>query len=83
MAYSRTNLSGNLGAASNAPKFFTFADTGSTKAQIAASGYFNDATDVLALGDGIYALGSDGAVLLSVTSATGAATVTTEEATLA
>lgn len=83
MAYSRKKLSGNLGAGSGAPKLFTYGDADSTKAQIAASGYFNDATDVVGLGDFILAAGSDGSVVLAVTSATGAATVTTEEATLA
>lgn len=83
MAYNRKNLSGNVGAGSNAAGLFTYRDTESTKAQIAASGYFNDATDVLAKGDFILANGSNGSVVLAVTSATGAATVTTEEATLA
>lgn len=82
MAYTRTNLSGNVGAGSSAIGLFTYQDTASTKAQIAASGYFNDATDVLKLNDCIIAGGSDGVVVLAVTSATGAATVTTEEATL-
>jgi len=83
MAYTRTNLSGNLGTGSGSIGLFTYQDTGSTKAQIAASGYFNDATDVLKKNDVIIAGGSDGSVVLAVTSATGAATVTTEEATLA
>lgn len=81
MAYSRKNLGGNIGAGSNAPKLFTFKDTATTKANIAAADYFLDLNDILAVGDGIYALGSDGAVLLSVT-AVSASTVTTEEATL-
>lgn len=82
MAYSRKNLGGNIGAGSNAPKLFTFKDTATTKANIAAADYFLDLNDILAVGDGIYALGSDGAVLLAVT-AVSASTVTTEEATLA
>ena len=81
MAYSRTNLSGSIGGGSNAPKFYTFKDAASTKAQIDTDDYFLDLNDILAVGDGIYALGSDGAVLLSVT-AVSATTVTTEEATL-
>jgi len=81
MAYSRKNLGGNIGAGSNAPKLFTFKDTATTKANIAAADYFLDLNDILAVGDGIYALGSDGAVLLAVT-AVSASTVTTEEATL-
>lgn len=83
MAFSRDNFAtSGIGQGSAAPKICTHADPASTKAQIAASGYFNAVTDQLSIGDGIYAYGSDGSVLLSVTSATGAATVTTEEATL-
>ena len=59
-----------------------YRDTGATKAQLAASGYFNDATDVLANGDAIIVNGSDGTCVLAVTSVTAAAIVTTEEATL-
>lgn len=79
----RTQLSGNIGAGSNATGLYTYRDTDSTKAEIAASGYFNDVTEILANGDALIANGSDGTVVLAVTSATGAATVTTEEATLA
>ena len=82
MAYARTNLSGSIGGGSNAPKFFTFKDTATTKANIAADDYFLDLNDILSVGDGLYCLGSDGAVLLSVVAVT-SATVTTEEATLA
>ena len=82
MAYSRTNLSGSIGGGSNAPKFFTFTDTASTKAAIATADYFLDLNDILSVGDGVYALGSDGAVLLAVT-AVSSSTVTVEEATLA
>ena len=83
MAFDRTNLSGNIGAGSNAAKLFTFRDTASTKAEIAASGYFNGVTEILAKGDFILTNGSDGSCVLAVTSTTGASTVTTEEATLA
>ena len=82
MAFDRTKLSGNMGAGGDAPKFFTFRDTASTKAQIATDDYFLGVYQILAAGDGIYAQGSDGAVLLSVT-ASSSSTVTTEEATLA
>ena len=81
MAYARTNLSGGIGGGSNAPKFYTFRDTATTKANIAAADYFLDLNDILDVGDGIYAQGSDGSVLLAVVSVT-SATVTTEEATL-
>ena len=83
MAFSRDNFAPSyMGQGSNAPKLHTHRDTATTKANLAASGYFNDVTGFLTKGDAIYAHGSDGAVLLSVTSTTGAATVTTEEATL-
>jgi hypothetical protein len=82
MAYARTNLSGGIGGGSNAPKFYTFRDTASTKAQIATADYFLDLNDILDIGDGIYAQGSDGAVLLAVTAST-SVTVTVEEAALA
>lgn len=47
-----------------------------TVAAIAASGYFNSATNLLAKGDIIVIQGSNGTALAQVTSATGAATVT-------
>lgn len=81
MAYARANLGGSIGGGSNAPKLFTYKDTATTKANLAAADYFLDLNDILSVGDGIYALGSDGALLLSVT-AVSATTVTTEEATL-
>ncbi len=82
MAYSRKGLGGNIGAGSNAPKLFTYKDAASTKAAIDTDDYFLDLFGVLAVGDGVYCLGSDGAVLLSVVLSS-ATTVTTEEATLA
>lgn len=82
MAYDRTNLSGNIGAGSASLQLFTFQDTGSTKAQIAAADYFLDAYDVLSVNDVIIAGGSDGSVVLAVT-ASSSTTVTVEEATLA
>ena len=83
MAFDRANFSStNLGQGSNAPKVCTHRDAASNKAALAASGYFNAVTGFLGNGDFILANGSDGSVVLAVTSATGAATVTTEEATL-
>lgn len=81
MAYARTNLSGGIGGGSNAPKFYTFRDTGSTKAAMDVDDYFLDLNDILKVGDGIFATGSDGSVLFGVT-AVSATTVTVEEATL-
>lgn len=70
-----------MGAGNAAPKVFSFVDTGSTKAQIAAADYFLSAYDVFNTNDFILAAGSDGCVVLAVTAAT-SSTVTTEEATL-
>lgn len=81
MAFDKKNFSGNVGAGSGALKLFTFQDTGSTKAQIAAADYFLDIYDVLSVNDVIVAGGSDGSVVLAVT-ASSSTTVTTEEATL-
>ena len=81
MAFDRTKMSGNVGSGGDVPKFFTVRDTASTKAQIATADYFLTVYQILNVGDGIYAQGSDGAVLLSVT-ASSSTTVTVEEATL-
>ena len=77
MAFDRTNLSGNVGAGSNAPKMFTFRDTASNKAAVATADYFLDVTDNLEAGDTIYCHCSDGGMFVVVTAAT-AATVTVE-----
>ena len=81
MAFDKSNFSGNLGAGSGAVKLYVFKDSASTKAQIAAADYFLDIYSILGVGDGVFASGSDGAVLLAVT-ASSSTTVTTEEATL-
>ncbi len=83
MAFDRNKLSGNLGAGSFAPLIMTYKDLDSTKAQIAASGYFNDYADDLTLGDFLLVAGSNGSAVLAFTSAVGVTPVTTEEATLA
>lgn len=77
MAFDRTYL-GNVGpTASNAPTIWSFADTASTKAQIAAADYFLGAYDVLKVNDKILFTGSDGSMVLIVT-ASSSTTVTTE-----
>jgi len=81
MAFDKKNLGGNIGAGSSCPTVFSFADTASTKAAIATADYFLDIYTILNPGDGIYCLGSDGAMLLSVVLSS-STTVTTEEATL-
>lgn len=77
MAYDRTNLSGNLGAGSGAPRVYTFIDSASTVAQIDTDDYFLDAYDVLTAGDVIIATGSDSSKIL-VVSASSSTTVTTD-----
>lgn len=77
MAFDRTNLSGNLGAGSNAPKLHTFKDTASTKVAVAAADYFLSAHQILEVGDALLCVCSDGTIILIVTAAT-STTVTTE-----
>lgn len=77
MAFSKANLSGNIGAGSGAGKFFKFKDTASTKAQVAAADYFLSIYDVLKVGDAIMCTCSDGSIILFVT-ASSSTTVTTE-----
>ena len=77
MAFDRKNLSGMVGGGSNAPKLFTFKDTASTKAQVAAADYFLSVHDRLEAGDVILANCSDGTMFLPVT-ASSATTVTVE-----
>lgn len=81
MAFSKKNFSGGIGAGSGALKLYTFQDTASTKAQIAAADYFLDLYTILDVNDVIICGGSDGSVVLAVT-ASSSSTVTTEEATL-
>ena len=82
MAFNRRNFSGSMGGGSASLKIFTHQDTASTKAAIATADYFLTIYPNLKAGDGIYCLGSDGAMLLSVL-VSSSVTVTTEEATLA
>lgn len=77
MAFNRKNLSGGIGAGSNAPKLFTFVDSASTKAQVATADYFLTVTEILNAGDIILCGCSDGTTVAVVASAT-ATTVTTE-----
>jgi hypothetical protein len=54
MAFDRTKLSGNIGAGSGAPKFFTYRTDDAT-ADVIADDYFAGAANILELGDFIYA----------------------------
>lgn len=58
MAYSRANLKRIGPQHSNAPTFWSYKDTDSALTAIDASGYFNDAADILQVGDLIYAQAS-------------------------
>ena len=81
MAFSRSTLSKVTGGARQI-HWYSSADAVAT---IAGSGYFNDATNDLKQFDIILAVGSTGGTatvdVLVVTSATGAATVTTTNGT--
>jgi hypothetical protein len=54
MAYNRKNMGGNVGAGSDTAKLYVY-KTDDAKATVIASGYFNDAKDVLKKGDMIFA----------------------------
>jgi hypothetical protein len=82
MAFTRKNLQPVTGGGSNAPQVFAYLSP-DNKATTLASGYFNSATLVLGQGDFILARCSDGALTMSVSSATAAATVTTITTALA
>lgn len=60
MAYSRTNLQRVGPQNDNAPTLWTFSDTASTLATIDGSGYFNNAADILQVGDFLHVVGSNG-----------------------
>lgn len=70
MAYSREALQRVGPQNSGAPSFFTFKDEASTLAAIDASGFFNDAADILKVSDLIYIRGSNGQGLAVVVSNT-------------
>lgn len=70
MAYSREGLQRVGPQNSTAPSLFTFYDSGSTLVQIDGSGYFNDAADILKVGDWIFGRGSNGYGIFIVSSNT-------------
>jgi len=80
MAYNgNISLIDNPGSLGN--KGWTYEESGDSLATIKGSGYFNSATAVLRNSDSIKIFGSDGFEIIYVTSASGAATVTTGELT--
>ena len=82
MAFTRKNLSNVGGGGNNAPIMFTYTSP-DAKAATIASGYFNTATGILSKGDMIFCYCTDGAVVASVSSTSGAATVTVISVALA
>lgn len=82
MAYTAKNLQCLGNGGSNAPLTYAYLSP-DNKATTLASGYFNSAYKKLKQGDFIFARCSDGALVMSVSSATGATTVTTITSALA
>ncbi len=81
MAFIQTGMS-QSGASLTTPSVpvsWIYQQTADTLTTIRASGYFNDWTNNLSQNDYLYIVGSDGADWVNVSSATGAATVTTVE----
>lgn len=60
MAYSRLKLQRVGPQNRSGPSLFCYSDSGSALTAIDASGYFNDAADILKVGDFIFANGSSG-----------------------
>lgn len=77
MAFSRTTLSGGIGAGSSAPTLYVYGSSTDAKAAIIAADYFLGAYDVLNAGDIILASGTDATVALKVL-VSSSTTVTTE-----
>ena len=76
MAFDRTGLSGNIGAGSNAPKFFTYDGSADTKAAVIADSFFDDVADILNVGDIIISTSTTVPVALYVVSITAGVVVT-------
>ncbi len=77
MAFDRTGLSGNIGAGSNAPKFFTYDGSADTKAAVIADSFFDEIADVLAVGDIIISTSTTVPVALYIVSISAADVVVT------
>ncbi len=65
MSFNRKELSGNMGAGGKAPKLCTYT-TADAKATVVGSGYFDDASDVLEVGDIIMAATSTGGTIAGI-----------------
>jgi len=70
MAYSRANLQRVGPQNRSGPSLFAFVDSGSALGAIDASGYANNAADILKVGDVIFATASDGYGIFVVVSNT-------------
>lgn len=81
MAFNKANWIASAWQSDVAPRMHSYASSAETVATIEASGYFNTITNDLIQYDLILIVGSDDRKILEVTSATGAATVTTADYT--
>ena len=77
MAFDRTGLSGNIGAGSNAPKFFTYDGSADTKAAVIADSFFDGLADILEVGDIIIATTTTVPVALYIVSISAADVIVT------
>ena len=59
--FNRTFLGGNVSAGSAAPAIYTYNNAVDNMDDISGAGYFNDAADILKVGDFIYATSAQGA----------------------
>ncbi len=83
MSFNRDNFTySNIGQGSNAPKIHAYRSTADNKAAIGGSGYFNDLSSQLEVGDFIMTDASDGMEVTGVAGNTGGV-VTTISAALA
>jgi len=76
MAFDKTNFIFSSELSNVAPRLHSYASSADAVATIKASGYFNTITDNLIKYDVIFIQGSDANLMVEISSATGAATVT-------
>jgi hypothetical protein len=78
--YQADNFGGNIGAGSSI-RMFTYRNNTDTVATIGTAGYFDEIADALEVGDMIFVIGNDDAIVLSITSINGGV-VTTQDSGL-
>lgn len=67
MAFDRSNFStSNVAQGSAAPKICSYKTTTDNKAAVVASGYFNDVSEFIKLGDFILVDASDGPIVVGI-----------------